>query len=225
MRSSRVSLLLSLFAGLPMLGLSLPIHAANCTPQASWAGTVGGLSLASIRLTSSTVGSTVLSGAAGMWNNGCNSASTLDIPQILTSGTGSATINVVLHSGSTNTTLCPGASGCGCANLIWPNGSGGVTNGTIHLFETASNGVNCAPIRSETIAHEIGHNLGLDDVASACYSMCAGRIMGQPQSQPSRSVGTAECGATDQIWTVPNENNGGGQEGGGGCLTFQGKEL
>lgn len=222
MRPNHARLLFGFFAGLLMHGLSVPVHAQNCAPQSSDASTLAGMGVTSIRLTSSTVSSSDLGSAAGMWNNTCDISNTLNHPEIRTSGTGSANINVVLHAGSTNTTHCPGASGCGCTDLIWPDGSGGVADGTIHLFETASaNGFDCTTIVPETIAHEIGHNLGLDNATD--LTACAGRVMAAPVS--TTAVEAGDCSVTDQIWTIPNEPNGGGGGGGGGCLTFKGKEL
>jgi pantoate kinase len=107
------------------------------------------------------------------------------------------------------------AEGCGCTDPVFPNGPGTAVNGTIHLFERALNGVGCAPFLIETLAHEIGHNLGLGDVASNCLGACPRSIMGQPDGQPD--IGALECGAVDDLWDVPGEQQG-EEPPPGGCL-------
>lgn len=216
MRQRHHRLFQGVFTALLLVATSIPVSASDCSPVSSAATTLHTLTVSSIKLASTTVSNTLLSGAAGMWNGTCATSTTHDIPLITTSGSASATIDVVLHPGSTDTSICgAGAAGCGCSSIIWPDGSGGVSNGTIHLFETAANGVGCASTRSETIAHEIGHNLGLDDVEADCFAMCAGHIMGRPFAMPTLSVDATDCANTDAIWDVPNEDDGGGP--GGSC--------
>jgi hypothetical protein len=105
------------------------------------------------------------------------------------------------------------SGGCGQLRPVLDASTGRVRGGTIELFDATRAGQDCEPIRSETIAHEIGHVLGLDDADSP---NCYGHIMGPPIIGQSRSVQADECSFADSNWTTPAETpppDGGG----GGC--------
>lgn len=80
------------------------------------------------------------------------------------------------------------------------NAAGEVIGGTIVLFDANVLGGDCEPIREDTIAHEIGHVLGLAD------SACSGYMMSSPSAP--RSVQTAECNEADDSWDTTAENPG-----------------
>ncbi len=86
--------------------------------------------------------------------------------------------------------------------------NGAIVGGTIYVYEELYDGTSCEPTRVESIAHELGHFLGLDD------STCSGRIMSGNNMQPgSRAVGEDECSRVDEQWETPSEpppNNGDG---------------
>ncbi len=85
-----------------------------------------------------------------------------------------------------------------------------MTGGTIIIYHYTYDGADCSPAYAETIAHEMGHVLGLADAPS-----CTGYMMGPAQSQhrtdgtleiyPSRSVKAAECWAANKQWLYGDE--------------------
>ncbi len=104
--------------------------------------------------------------------------------------------SVILQPGASTST----SGGCGQFDPI-RDGAGHVIGGTITIFDSQANGVDCEPIRSVIIAHEIGHFLGLGD------SSCPGYIMGPPTGSPSEGVQSAECDQANNDWLTPDEVN------------------
>lgn len=214
--------------GLTCLLAPAPAFAVcDCAPVFSNFGAgVGSLGIGNIKLVSnsSTITTTIMNAARDFWNNGCSSSSSLDIPQFLTSGTGDAQVNIKLFANASNSTKpeCQGAAGCGClAEFVWDDGTGSPTNGEIHLFQNQTDGTPCSGSYSDSIAHELGHVLGLDNIDSTCFQTCGTRVMGPGDpTQNVYTLGTEECSRTDGFWPVPNEDNGGGGDPGGGCLTL-----
>jgi len=107
-------------------------------------------------------------------------------------------IGVVLLGGVSTSS----SGGCGQFSPTLDASTGQVRGGTIQLFDATVGGIDCEPFRSETIAHELGHPLGLDD---ATNPNCDGHIMGPPQIGGSRYVHPDECDFADSNWYTPTE--------------------
>jgi hypothetical protein len=106
-----------------------------------------------------------------------------------------------------------GSGGVACSNFqpSTNQATGKIIGGTITTYDSSDVVANCDSIRSETLAHKLGHVLGLG------HTSCSGYIMGPPNVP--RSVQADECSQVDQQWTTPTENPppaGGGGGGGGG---------
>lgn len=189
----------------------------NCSPvDGFWFPYMFSLRISSISISSDTVDQDTLDQAASMWNGTCAVDDNKNHPKILTNQSSEALINVILHNGSTDTSICGAeARGCGCTDIMIDTATGELTTGNIHLFETQANGVDCSPYRIESIAHEIGHNLGLKNVPSGCLDDCSGSIMGRPGG---RMVRPEDCGVVDFIWNVPQEPTDAGEGDIGPCF-------
>lgn len=152
-----------------------------------------GIGVGSILLTTSTVSTTTLSLAAGMWD-GCQGAGT-SFPSIKSTGSGDITIQVNFNGGS-----CP-ISGCACGSIQRStNSSGQLVGATITLYGKTNSGQTCnSNTMPETLAHEVGHALGLEN------SSCTGYIMSGNAPAGSRTVQPDECSGVEGRWVHPNE--------------------
>jgi len=89
-----------------------------------------------------------------------------------------------------------------CGVSFWSRPNGRLTGGTINLYDMTNWGADCEPTMRETIAHEIGHALGMGDVGAGCLP----DIMGPNNFQAgSRSVLGQDCNDADNLWTTPQE--------------------
>lgn len=132
----------------------------------------------------------VVYSAIEMWGD-CDEYST-GFPSFQTGTNGDVSISVVSSEGY-------GTRGCGRFDPI-VNGSNQVTGGTITLFAMDINGTSCAGQLTESLAHELGHVLGLDDAEN-----CSGYVMGPPSSSYARSVQQSECDKAEDNWLTDGE--------------------
>lgn len=70
----------------------------------------------------------------------------------------------------------------------------------IEIWKTQGNGVPCN--RVDTLAHELGHVLGLKDKP---LSTCLGRIMGERPAGGTRAVTSSDCGVAAERWITSTE--------------------
>jgi hypothetical protein len=74
---------------------------------------------------------------------------------------------------------------------------------SIDLYTTQAGGHPCDPI-SDSLAHEIGHVLGLGDAPNP-GTTCLGSIMGGRYDGGTRTISSSDCNTADQDWTTPAE--------------------
>lgn len=135
------------------------------------------------------------------WNN-CTETGNGEMPLITLGGQGDIAVQVV--QGGQNTS---GSGGCGRA-IISTNSAGRVTGATITLFARDIGGATC-DYQAETMAHELGHVLGLGE------SGCPGRIMGPPVQGIPRAVTGEDCQRAAGQWLTREEIDAGGPGGEG----------
>ncbi|HEX7154659.1 MAG TPA: hypothetical protein VF618_24450 [Thermoanaerobaculia bacterium] len=138
---------------------------------------------------------------AAIWEWATCNASTSDIAEFRNNAAGSAfDIQIVLHSGNS----AAASGGCGQFLAGRDPSTGRVTGGTVEIWTNRSDGSSCSPY-DKTIAHELGHVLGLNDAVSGCSNHI---MAGRPSSGADpRSVQPDECSAVDANWTTPGETS------------------
>ena len=87
-----------------------------------------------------------------------------------------------------------------------------VTGAIVEIWDRQGNGVDC--VFTDTLAHELGHVLGLADNDT---SACVGHIMGGRPPGGTRSVSSADCAVAGQQWSTSTDTSHGGGAGGAGC--------
>jgi hypothetical protein len=115
----------------------------------------------------------------------------LGFPSMGIGGGADITINVMRTFGLSTTAT----GGCGQFHPELDS-NGVVVGGTIELFDMDRYGADCVPEWPGTVAHEIGHVLGLG------HSDCPNHIMGYVWP---REVQSAECEAADAFAALPSE--------------------
>ena len=131
--------------------------------------------------------------AIGYWDN-CGGYGT-EIPEMIVGGTGGIPVHVTRLGGRSSQTN----GRCGVSNVHTVGGQ--VQSVDITIWTQQSNGTNCAP-RTDEIAHELGHALGLDDAGTGC----AGHIMGTRSPGSTRTVAADDCEIADLTWEVPTSH-------------------
>jgi len=181
---SRHGALAFVFASL----LAMPAYAQTCVGSLfapNYAGTIA-IVTSDPNITSS------IDGAIGKWQT-CWQMGSSYIPALQDSGSADLSFSVIHVSG--NSTSATG----GCAQIAATVFNNRVTGGVITVWDAQSNGVDCEPFRDVSIAHEIGHALGLSD------SSCNGYIMGPPSGTPNDVPQSDECAKVDDQWITPYE--------------------
>jgi hypothetical protein len=94
-------------------------------------------------------------------------------------------------------------STCG-KNTVNVDSNHAMTSATITLYASDKDGGTCSPY-SDSLAHEFGHILGLDDGVDPIT--CFGRIMGSRATGGIREIEANDCQVADQMWTTSQESN------------------
>jgi hypothetical protein len=173
---------------------------------------------ASICVTSSDpfISASDISSAVGLWGV-CGSTG---IPQVHANSTSCTFTFNVMHISGVSTSA---SGGCGefRGSFNTANNPPTVNGGTIVVWDVTQGGADCEPYRYGTIAHELGHGLGLGD------SSCQGYMMGPPNGTAGsggRSVQSSECDEADSLWTTPSETNPGPDPCGFSCQEGHGAD-
>lgn len=182
---------------------ALYVDADECSQQNS-----NGISSGDV-LNISGVSSSDIGTAITTWFSGCSGFG-ISFPSMVEGGSGGIPVVVTHHSGTS--TLASGSCGRTVFTLQGPSNS--VISASVDLWDRQANGVDCNT--ADTLAHELGHVLGLQDVPT---DACKGRIMGERPLGGTRSVGADDCTVAGQKWSTTTETDREGGEGGtGGCL-------
>lgn len=190
-----------LLIAVPLLLLTLPARSQySCSPVERSGFTGGSISLQ----TSGNIGPVTIGAGENYWTGACGQ--TGSIPNLLVNNNyADLQITVSYHGGIGNIA-------CGQTTWVAPFPGSQQTPISIDLYEygpdMAGQITACNP--TDSLAHEIGHVLGLGDISS---TQCVGEIMGPRVSGQTRSVLSDDCATADRNWTTPSE--GPGSSGGG----------
>jgi hypothetical protein len=180
--------------------LSSHLSAEDCAPLESQQGVTTNVDTIAVNAPSGARAATTA--GIAQWNN-CTETGNGELPLLTLGGQGDISVQVMQAGRNQD----PGG-GCG-VSVTNTNSSGRVTGGEITLFSHDGRGDVC-DYQAETMAHELGHILGLDD------SQCPGRIMGPPVDGIPRTVNGEDCQRAAGRWITREEIDVGSGGGGGG---------
>lgn len=178
-----------------ILALTALSAGAQCVTEEpvsnGWGDTIG------VQVGSGWTDSSVIQQGMSMWSDCPSYGSGFADFWLNTSGDVNVTINLVSGQNPNPN------GGCGGGQLPIDQTTGRITGGTITLY-TRSGATNspCDASWAETVAHELGHVLGLGD--STCDNWIMGRNQ-DPQTAGQRSVQSGECFAANQNWDTATE--------------------
>ncbi len=152
------------------------------------------------------VSSSDINTSIGYWSSGCSGYGG-SFPSMSAGGSGGVPVNVIHHTGTS--TLASGS--CGRTTFTLQGPGNNVTSANVDIWDRQGNGVDC--VFTDTLAHELGHVLGLADNDT---SACIGHIMGGRPSGGTRSVSSSDCVVAGQRWSTSEDTTRGGT-GGAGC--------
>lgn len=187
-------------AGLALLLLVLSptfVKASTCAPDDPfYASSIGGT--VSIEVESGTPDGNSLGDGVNQWNATCGND---DVPTIFFGDTGDIHIGVRFEGPA------PVGNNCGRV-LISYNSLNQITGATIYVYSQSGTTGQACDRQEDTVAHEIGHVLGLTDVSESNADSCNGRIMnlrerGADGSTFDRSVSSGDCTEVEKNWTKP----------------------
>jgi hypothetical protein len=178
---------------LTLLLLVRSLGAVDCSVPTPGVGTSQGTVF---NITTSGFTSSDIQTAAGYWN--CPGLSA-DIPSFQFGGSGGVPVLIVMRSGNST------AAGGGCGRYTPDNVNGHIESATIEVWTNEANGTSCAPL-TDSLAHEFGHLLGLND-AQDPYGQCLDHIMGGRAVGFTRTVQGDDCQVADQQWETTYEAN------------------
>ncbi|HWM91862.1 MAG TPA: hypothetical protein VN493_13940 [Thermoanaerobaculia bacterium] len=137
---------------------------------------------------------TEINTAIGYWSD-CPAYGS-EIPAFQLGGSGGIPVTITKMAG--NSQALDGS--CGESSLQPSNGQ--ITSAAITVWTKESDGDTCEPL-TDTIAHELGHLLGLTDNGQ---TSCNGHIMGRRDSGGTRSVEDDDCAVADDKWETSSES-------------------
>ena len=153
------------------------------------------------------VSSSDINASIGYWSGGCSGYGN-SFPSMSAGGSGGVAVSVIHHAGTS--TLASGS--CGRTTFTLQGPGNNVTSANVDIWDRQGNGVDC--VFADTLAHELGHVLGLADNDT---SACVGHIMGGRPPGGTRSVSLSDCIVAGQRWSTSNDTPHGGPGGGAGC--------
>jgi hypothetical protein len=177
----------TLAAGLSLL--SLAVHGQSCVSQEYSNNTAAQIGI-QIGSGWESIGTSSLTNGAAMWSTCSDYGYAFPTIQV---GGFPGTITITANY------VGQASGGNACSQTqVTTNAAGQVISATIFTYASSNIYPDCSVIRDSSIAHELGHVLGLND------SACTGYVMGPPIA--NRSVQSAECTQVDNQWTTPAEN-------------------
>lgn len=170
---------------------NVPLQAVDCSVPSALVGS----SSSGAHFTITHAGFTVsdIQTAISYWSGCVGYAS--EIPSFQIGGSGGVPVSIVKIVGLSQSP----EGGCGEARYDLVNGR--IESVSIKVWTKQADGSSCDPL-SDSIAHELGHVLGL---GNALQTECMGRIMGRRIRGLQRVVEYDDCAMADDMWETPQE--------------------